>query len=87
MFVTIFVVDDKFTNESSFTYKLWYITLATTIVRFKYYYAWLFGDAICNAAGLGFNGYEEDGSPKWDMISNIEILNFEVRDLRFFNYG
>lgn len=36
-------------------------------------------DAINNAAGFGFNGYDSDGSPRWDLISNLRILNIEVR--------
>lgn len=38
-------------------------------------------DAINNAAGFGFNGYDEDGSPRWDLISNLRILNIEVRTI------
>lgn len=52
--------------------------MATTVVRFKYYHAWLLADAICNNSGLGFNGYESDGNPKWDMITNINVISFEV---------
>lgn len=52
--------------------------MATTIVRFKYYHAWLLADAICNNSGLGFNGYEKDGNPKWDLITNINVISFEV---------
>lgn len=36
-------------------------------------------DAINNAAGFGFNGYDDDGAPRWDLISNLRILNIEVR--------
>lgn len=52
--------------------------MTTTIVRFKYYHAWLLSDAICNNSGLGFNGYDDDGNAKWDMISNINVISFEV---------
>lgn len=36
-------------------------------------------DAINNAAGFGFNGYSKDGSTRWDLISNLRILDIEVR--------
>lgn len=52
--------------------------MATTTIRFKYYHAWLLADAISNNSGLGFNGYEKDGNPKWDLISNINVISFEV---------
>lgn len=35
-------------------------------------------DAINNAAGFGFSGYDVDGSPQWDMISNLRIMDIEV---------
>ena len=44
----------------------------------KYYHAWLLADAICNASGLGFNGYTSSGKAKWDLISNVDIIKFEV---------
>lgn len=47
-------------------------------VRFKYYFAWLFADAIVNNAGLGFNGYDTDGSAKWDRCTNINVIHIEV---------
>ena len=37
------------------------------------------GDAICNASGFGFNGYDSHGNPKWDLCTNVNILGIEVR--------
>ncbi|XP_053672507.1 lysophospholipid acyltransferase 6 [Anopheles nili] len=82
-FATIYPIktmkDDGFIESAGFFYSLWYMMLATTAVRFKYYFAWLMADAICNNSGLGFNGYDErDGvTPRWDMLSNIQVLEFE----------
>ncbi|XP_035911895.1 lysophospholipid acyltransferase 1 isoform X1 [Anopheles stephensi] len=82
-FATIYPIktmkDDGFIASSGFFYSLWYMMMATTAVRFKYYFAWLMADAICNNSGLGFNGYDErDGvTPRWDMLSNIQVLEFE----------
>ena len=46
--------------------------------RFKYYHAWLLADAICNNSGLGFNGYDKENNAKWDLLTNINVLSFEV---------
>ncbi|PIO38567.1 hypothetical protein AB205_0181250, partial [Aquarana catesbeiana] len=35
-------------------------------------------DAINNAAGYGFNGLDEKGNPKWDLIYNLNIWNIEM---------
>lgn len=70
--------DDGFIVSSGFFYSFWYMMMATTAVRFKYYFAWLLADAICNNSGFGFNGYEKDGvTPRWDMVSNIDVWAFE----------
>nr|CAI5866034.1 unnamed protein product [Callosobruchus analis] len=70
--------DEHFLENTSLSYKFWYLTVSTTLVRFKYYFAWTLADAICNNCGIGFNGYNEDGSPNWDGISNVDILQFEL---------
>ena len=36
------------------------------------------GEGVCNAAGLGFSGYDEDGATQWDLAVNIRPLEFEV---------
>jgi lysophospholipid acyltransferase 1/2 len=46
--------------------------------RLKYYVAWHLGEAISNASGLGFNGYESNGEPKWNLISNMNLWKFET---------
>ncbi|KAH8253943.1 hypothetical protein KR032_007830 [Drosophila birchii] len=74
--------EDDFLNNTSMVYKYWYAMMATTCIRFKYYHAWLLADAICNNSGLGFTGYDKDGNPKWDLISNINVLSFEVIDYK-----
>lgn len=70
--------DDYFVERTSLTYKFWYLSVITTLVRFKYYFAWTFADATCNNAGIGFNGYDANGIARWDKFSNIDILKFEV---------
>ncbi|KAG4067763.1 hypothetical protein HA402_005535 [Bradysia odoriphaga] len=81
-FVTVYPIDalkDKeFSTSTSFLYKMWFIMTSTTVTRFKYYHAWLLADAICNNSGLGFNGYDKDGNVKWDLISNINVVSFEL---------
>ncbi|XP_049869292.1 lysophospholipid acyltransferase 6 [Pectinophora gossypiella] len=61
----------------SAVYLLWYAYLSTLVVRCKYYHAWLLSEAICNNSGMGFNGYDTNGKPKWDKMSNIDVFGFE----------
>lgn len=59
-------------------YQMAYLYISTTAVRLKYYHAWLLADAINNISGLGFNGYTSTGEQKWDMITNVDVLGFEL---------
>ncbi len=46
--------------------------------RIKYYLAWVLADAVNNASGFGFNGYDKNGNAKWDLVTNVRILDLEV---------
>lgn len=72
-----------FLKQTNVLQKLWYLIMATTCFRFKFYHAWLMSDAICNNSGLGFAGYDVAGVPKWNLVSNINVIGFEVRGNEF----
>lgn len=76
-FPITYLTEKKFLNDTPWYSKMVYLLLATSVVRSKYYHAWLLGEAVCNASGMGFSGYTADGTPKWDLISNIDIIRFE----------
>ncbi|XP_050576179.1 lysophospholipid acyltransferase 6 isoform X1 [Bombus affinis] len=70
--------DDDFLENTTVFYKMWFLMVTTMLVRFKYYHAWIFADAICNNSGFGFNGYDKNGEPKWDLASNVDVYGFEM---------
>ncbi|KAL2712656.1 lysophospholipid acyltransferase 6 [Vespula squamosa] len=72
------IKDNEFLEGTTILYKIWYIYVSTMMVRFKYYHAWIFADAICNNSGLGFDGYRENGEPRWDKFANVDVINFET---------
>ncbi|KAM9704120.1 LOW QUALITY PROTEIN: lysophospholipid acyltransferase 2b [Menidia menidia] len=71
-------IDDDFIASTPFYAQVVYLYLSMLTTRPKYYFVWTLADAINNAAGFGFNGYSADGSPRWDLISNLRILNIEL---------
>lgn len=73
-----YITTEKFLNSESYLSQVWYLLISTSVIRSKYYHAWLLGEAVCNAAGLGFSGYGKDGTPKWDLVTNIDIIRFEI---------
>ncbi|CAB1330668.1 unnamed protein product [Coregonus sp. 'balchen'] len=70
-------IDDKFIASTPFILQVLYLYLSMLATRPKYYFIWTLSDAINNAAGFGFNGYNKDGTPRWDLISNLRILDIE----------
>lgn len=57
----------------------WRMNVSLIITRCQYYFAWLIADAVHNACGLGFNGYDPDtGEDKWDLVSNVFVVPCEM---------
>jgi lysophospholipid acyltransferase 1/2 len=44
----------------------------------RYYFAFILSEAINNAGGLGLNGLDKDGQPKWDLLTNIKPFQLET---------
>jgi lysophospholipid acyltransferase 1/2 len=60
-------------------YRVLYCHISVLLIRTKFYLAWILGDAVNNASGLGFNGYDQNGKSKWDLITNATFLETEVK--------
>ncbi|VDK46033.1 unnamed protein product [Anisakis simplex] len=58
----------------------WWMMLYVMMVfqRVQYYFAWILADAICNVSGFGFNGYDKNGKPRWDLMSNVDVIGVEM---------
>ena len=59
-------------------YRFIYYNISAGSQRVRYYLAWVLADAVNNASGLGFNGYDEYDNAKWDLVTNIRIIKLEV---------
>ena len=35
-------------------------------------------ESINNNAGLGFDGYDDAGNPKWDLVVGVSVKGFEA---------
>ena len=62
-------------------YRIGYFYISIGSQRVRYYFAWVLGDAVNNASGLGFNGYDDNGEAKWNLVTNINIFALEVKYL------
>ncbi|MEE6476753.1 hypothetical protein FKM82_011207 [Ascaphus truei] len=70
-------IDGHFRDTSSVPTRVIYLYLSLLAARPKYYFAWTLADAINNAAGFGFQGYDKNGEQNWDLISNLNIKHIE----------
>ncbi|XP_053381774.1 lysophospholipid acyltransferase 2-like [Mercenaria mercenaria] len=66
--------DPEFIRKHSFPFRFWYMIFSMLCCRAKYYVAFSLGDAICNASGFGFNGYDTKGQPKWNLVTNVNAI-------------
>ncbi|CAF0779940.1 unnamed protein product [Rotaria sordida] len=64
--------------NSPFFQRLLYLLFSTFCSRAKYYFAFILSEAVNNAGGLGFNGLDEKGRPKWDLLTNIKPFKLET---------
>ena len=67
-------------------YRFLYYNACALGQRIFFYIAWTFEDLVNNASGFGFNGYDELGNPKWDLLTNVNIFKLEVNRQYFCNY-
>ncbi|KAI0230517.1 Lysophospholipid acyltransferase [Massospora cicadina] len=63
-----------------FVARLFWIYVASTAERFKYYFAWLLSEGACVLSGFGYMGKDEDGHPRWGAITNVHVLNVELAE-------
>ncbi|XP_031212849.1 lysophospholipid acyltransferase 2 isoform X2 [Mastomys coucha] len=71
-------IDEHFQATASWPTKATYLYVSLLAARPKYYFAWTLADAINNAAGFGFRGYDKNGVARWDLISNLRIQQIEM---------
>ncbi|GAB0185672.1 lysophospholipid acyltransferase 2 [Grus japonensis] len=70
-------IDDDFRATASWPVRFFYLYVSLMAARPKYYFAWTLADAINNAAGFGFRGYDKNGVTRWDLVSNLRIQQIE----------
>lgn len=73
-----FLRSPEFLVHTPIALRFYYILIFTVLSRLKYYVAWHLGEAISNASGLGFSGYDFKGRPTWNLISNMNLWKFET---------
>ncbi|RCH97814.1 lysophospholipid acyltransferase [Rhizopus azygosporus] len=64
-------------SHKSFWSKIFFIQLSAFLTRCKYYTVWYLSEGASILAGMGFNGYDQDGHPKWNRLTNVNVLYCE----------
>lgn len=76
MFLCTAMIEPEF-EAHSFLYKMLFLIAATSLHRQKYYFAWKLSELVNINAGLGFNGYDSEQQPLWNLIDNTDIYQVE----------
>ncbi|KAG0641688.1 MBOAT, membrane-bound O-acyltransferase family-domain-containing protein [Tuber brumale] len=76
---TGFVLDDGFLGYSV-PRRVWYIYALGFTERLKYYGVWSLTEGACILSGLGYNGLDENGGPRWDRLTNVDPWALETAE-------
>jgi lysophospholipid acyltransferase 1/2 len=57
--------------------KMAYFYLVCFVMRSQFHFAFHLNDSISNAAGLGFEGYDNKNRPKWGLASDVDAVGVE----------
>jgi lysophospholipid acyltransferase 1/2 len=73
------IIKDESMVSQALWYRFVYFYISGNSRRLYYYTAWTLSDAVHNASGFGFNGFDEaTGAPKWDLLNNVNIVALET---------
>lgn len=61
--------------------RLTLISIYCCIQRFSLIFAWKTVEGVSNITGLGFNGFDDRGKPKWNLVTNVYIFDAEFGSL------
>ena len=66
-------------NDKSVLQKFWELHILGQGSRGKYFFCWVWAEAACVAAGIGFSsGYDhESGAPTWSGCTNVRPMGVE----------
>ncbi|KAL3990038.1 MBOAT membrane-bound O-acyltransferase family protein [Acanthocheilonema viteae] len=71
------IIIDKYMNVN-WVHWLFVLYVVMAFQRVPYYVAWTLADAIFNLSGFGFRGYDSNGQPQWDLVSNVKPWKVET---------
>ncbi|OWK03596.1 LPCAT3 [Cervus elaphus hippelaphus] len=72
-----YLLSDDYHN-GSFWFRCMYMLLWGKFVLYKYVTCWLVTEGVCILTGLGFSGFDEFGTAKWDACANMKVWLFET---------
>ncbi|KAJ6658328.1 hypothetical protein lerEdw1_020600 [Lerista edwardsae] len=64
--------------EQPFWFRCFYILIWGKVMLYKYVTCWLVAEGVCILTGLGYNGKDERGKPKWNACANMKVWLFET---------
>ncbi|XP_025092259.1 membrane-bound O-acyltransferase domain-containing protein 2-like isoform X2 [Pomacea canaliculata] len=71
-------LDPAFVARHNIFYRMLHAYLSLLGERAKYYVGWTLAEAVNNAAGFGFAGFDQNGKPRWDLLTNLHIKHVEM---------
>lgn len=60
--------------------RIWFVQMACSCARFRFYIVWLMSEGSMILSGLGYNGNDGRGNIKYDRVVNIDVFAYETAD-------
>ncbi|CAG8510381.1 15739_t:CDS:2, partial [Racocetra persica] len=60
--------------------RIWFVQMACSCARFRFYIVWLMSEGSMILSGLGYNGRDGKGNPRFDRVVNIDVFAYETSD-------
>jgi len=80
MYPVKILATDEYLYQWSWPVKLVLVYALPSLSRMKYYFGWSLSEGVCNLCGIGYNGTDKQGNPKWDRCSNVDPIKCEFAE-------
>jgi lysophospholipid acyltransferase len=71
------VLSPSYTQTYSFPRRVFHLQMLGFTTRLKYYGVWSLTEGACILSGMGYNGLDSKGQPRWDRLNNVNPWGIE----------
>ena len=74
---TSLILAPGYTQNYRFLRRVFHLQMLGFTTRLKYYGVWSLAEGACILSGMGYNGLDASGNPRWDRLNNVSPWSIE----------